>query len=236
MPPRSSGCRPPTITLDTVKQVARQSAAARAVTRFVVLLVGLGLTLTSCANSSASQGKSAATGVHAATLNPPIAKPVLNLTDTSGRAYDLQARTKGRLTLMYFGYTHCPDECPTTMADIAIALKQLAGVRARTTVVFVTTDPARDSPAVLKKWLAHYPGVGFVGLTGPIKTIYAAADKVGVPLQAPQRKADGSYVVNHGTQVLAFGTDGKAHAVFTAQSSSDDYAHDLPLLLQGTTP
>lgn len=174
--------------------------------------------------------------MHAATLDPPIAKPVLNLVDTSGRAYDLQARTQGRLTLLYFGYTHCPDECPTTMADIAIALKQLAGVRARTTVVFVTTDPARDSPAVLKKWLAHYPGVGFVGLTGPIKTIYAAADKVGVPLEVPKRKADGSYVVNHGTQVLAFGTDGKAHAVFTAQSSSDDYAHDLPLLLQGTTP
>lgn len=199
----------------------------------LLLSLALALLLTACAGSSAGPAATG-TGLHAATLDPPIAKPALTLTDTSGLSYDLQSRTKNRLTLLYFGYTHCPDECPTTMADIAVALKQLAAVRARTTVVFVTTDPARDSPAVLKKWLAHYPGVGFVGLTGPIKTIYAAAEKVGVPLEIPHRDASGTYVVNHGTQVLAFGTDGKAHAVFTAQTTPDNYAHDLPLLLQGT--
>ncbi len=202
-------------------------------TAALLLAMALALLLTACAGSSAGPA-AAGTGLHAATVDPPIATPALTLTDTSGHSYDLQSRTKNRLTLLYFGYTHCPDECPTTMADIAVALKQLAAVRARTTVVFVTTDPARDSPAVLKKWLAHYPGVGFVGLTGPIKTIYAAAQKVGVPLEIPHRDAAGTYVVNHGTQVLAFGTDGKAHAVFTAQTTSDDYAHDLPLLLQGT--
>lgn len=193
----------------------------------------LTLLLTACAGSSAKPAATA-TGLHAATMDPPIDKPALSLTDTSGHAYDLRAKTANRLTLLYFGYTHCPDECPATMADIAVALKQLAAVRARTTVVFVTTDPARDSPAVLKKWLAHFPGVGFVGLTGPIKTIYAAAKKVGVPLEVPHRDSAGAYVVNHGTQVLAFGTDGKASAVFTAHTTSDDYAHDLPLLLQGS--
>ncbi len=215
-----------------MEQIAHRSRSRGVAALAGALLLSLSVLLTACAGSSSGR-QTAGAGLHAATLDLPIAKPALTLTDTSGHPYDLGARTKNRLTLLYFGYTHCPDECPTTMADIAIALKQLAAVRTRTTVVFVTTDPARDSPAVLKKWLAHYPGVGFVGLTGPIKTIYAAAEKVGVPLEVPHRDAHGTYVVNHGTQVLAFGTDGEAHAVFTAQTTSDDYAHDLPLLLQG---
>ena len=205
------------------------------------IVLALAYVLTGCAGTSSraadlATSGSESSGLHAATLNPPIEKPELTLTDTSGRPFDLRARTKGTLTLLFFGYTHCPDECPTTMANIAIALKQLAPVRARTSVVFVTTDPARDTPPVLKSWLAHYPGAGFIGLTGALKTIYAAADTVGVPLQRPYRASDGTYVVNHGTQVLAFGLDGKAHAVFTSETSSEDYAHDLPLLLQGVSP
>lgn len=199
-------------------------------------LAAAGLTvstaLAGCAATSAGATDAAA---HAQTLQPPVAKPSMILTDTDVRPYDFAARTKGRLTLLYFGYTHCADECPTTMADIALALDQLAAVRARTTVVFVTTDPTRDTPAILGRWLAHY-STRFVGLTGSLKAITAAAAEVGIPVQAPQRQPDGTYGVNHGTQVLAFSPDGKAHEVFTAQATADDYARDLPVLLAGRTP
>jgi protein SCO1/2 len=206
----------------------------RYLTRLAALFVVGALALAGCSSGSSggSSGSANPSGLAvAAKLPTSIGKPQLTLTDTDGQPYDLTARTEGRTTLLYFGYTHCPDVCPTTMADIAIALKSLAVVASRVTVVFVTTDPARDTPPVIKAWLAHFDS-SFVGLTGSEKTIYAAADSLGVPLQPPMTESDGSITVNHGAQVIAFGPDNKAHAVFTAGAGSDGYIHDLPLIVE----
>ena len=190
------------------------------------------LALTACSGGAGGASGSSGTGLSSATeLTTPVAKPALVLTDTEGKAYDLVAETAGRVTLLYFGYTHCPDVCPTTMADIALALKSMPVVAGKITVVFITSDPARDTPAVLKSWLAHFD-TDFVGLTGSVKAIYAAADSVGVPLEPPVREPDGTYTVAHGAQVLAFGTDNKAHVVFTAGAGSEGYDHDLPLIVE----
>ena len=82
----------------------------------------------------------------AVTLDRPFAKPHLVLTDTHGKPFDLVKQTAGRPTLLYFGYTHCPDVCPTTMSDIAVARRKLpAAERDKLQVVFVTTDPTRDT-------------------------------------------------------------------------------------------
>jgi protein SCO1 len=170
-------------------------------------------------------------------LDSPITKPATTLTDTSGKPYDLATATKGRLVLLYFGYTNCPDVCPTTMADINVALQQVpAQVRNHTTVVFVTSDPARDTGPVLRKFLDHFPTVPIVGLTGSVTAIDAMADSVGVSIEPPVKESDGTYSVTHGAQVLAFSpADGLAHVVFTAGSGSDVYVHDLPLLASGVT-
>ena len=207
---------------------ARGRSARRPVVVLVILAAAL---LTACSGSgSGSGGASSPTTMTAAIqLSSPIAEPALTLTDTSGSAYDLRSRTAGGLTLLYFGYTHCPDVCPTTMADIALALRSLPAVASRTTVVFVTTDPDRDTAPVIKAWLAHFNS-DFVGLTGSEKTIYAAADKVGVPLEPPVRQADGTYTVTHGAQVIAFGPTGQARYAFTADAGSAGYIHDLPLI------
>src|SRR5215475_16013449 len=78
-------------------------------------------------------------------LDPPQPRPTFTLRDTEGRPFDFAARTRGRPTFLYFGYTHCPDICPTAMADVAAALRGVsASVRRTVQVVFVTTDPARD--------------------------------------------------------------------------------------------
>ena len=202
----------------------------------LLLALALTLLLSGCA-SPAVKADVGTSGLRAHTLDPPIVKPAVTLTDTSGHSYDVRARTAGRLTLLFFGYTHCPDECPATMATIAVAEKQLVAVRSKITVLFVTTDPARDTPAVLKKWLAHFPGGQFVGLTGSEKAILHAASLAGVPLDPPEKQPDGTYAVAHGAQVLAFSpADNKAHAVYTLEATSDDYAHDLPLLVGPGTP
>ena len=202
--------------------------------RIVAAVFVLGLALTAC--SSGNGGGSASQPpekLHGTTLSPPLAMPPLSLTDQNGQPYDLTARTKGKVTLMFFGYTHCPDECPTMMADLAETMRNVpAQVRSHIVVVNITPDPARDSPAVLKKWLDQFDP-SFVGLTGNIDTIYAYAEKVGIPLKRPPANATGDYEVVHGTQLLAFGLDQKAHVVYTLGTTVQTYEHDFPLLAEG---
>jgi protein SCO1/2 len=212
-----------------------RARGARRWSGFVVLVaavVALSGVLSGCVSAKSSSGGSGA-GLTAATeLSGGIAKPAVTLTDTSGATYDFTARTGGRPMLLYFGYTHCPDVCPTTMADIALALRNLPALAPRITVVFVTTDPDRDTPAVIKAWLAHFDS-RFVGLTGSVKSIDAFADAVGVPIEPPVKEADGTYSVTHGAQVLVFGADNQARAAFTEGAGAAGYTHDLPILLKG---
>lgn len=167
-------------------------------------------------------------------LGTPLPKPAITLTDTTGHPFDLVQRTAGKLTLLYFGYTHCPDVCPTTIAGLAATLRLLTPAqRAKISVVFVTTDPNRDTPAVLKAWLGQYSPT-FIGLTGPFATIQRAASSVGIAIQKPVPLPGGGYTVTHGAEVLAFNsTDGKAHVVYTSGETVPQYRHDIPLLLAG---
>jgi len=171
-------------------------------------------------------------------LGTPIAMPALDLTDTADQPYDLASELKGHLTLLYFGYTHCPDICPTTMADLGAAIRSLPKSEAdKVQVVFVTSDPARDTPAVMKAWLANFDqGVPlpFIGLTGTVKEIDAGAAKLGIYLEPPVKEKDGTIEVTHGAQTLAFsGTDQKAHLVWTPGTTVKQYAHDIKRLESG---
>lgn len=173
----------------------------------------------------------------AVTLDRPFAKPHLVLTDTHGRPFDLVKRTAGRPTLLYFGYTHCPDVCPTTMADMADARRKLpAAERDKLQVVFVTTDPTRDTPKRLAAWLgAQDPS--FIGLTGKFSDIQAAARGLGVLVAAPVEEKDGSISVEHGAEVFAFSPkDDRAHFLYTAGVGVGQYVKDLPKLIAGRTP
>src|SRR5436305_14289498 len=87
-------------------------------------------------------------------VTPPLPKPKFILADTSGRPFDFSERTRGYVTLLFFGYTYCPDQCPMHMANLGAALKKLSpGIAGQVKLVFVTTDPDRDTPSVLRRWL-----------------------------------------------------------------------------------
>lgn len=153
--------------------------------------------------------------------------PEFTLTDTSGRPFNFAARTRGKLAYLYFGYTHCPDVCPTTMGDLAAALRLVKpAVRRRVEVVFVTVDPARDTGPVLRAWLDHYSH-SFVGLRGPERAILAAGRASGVPLVAPPRHHPASYAVDHGALLIPYSPDGRAHVVYAQGFKAADYAHDM---------
>ncbi|MFJ5828170.1 SCO family protein [Streptomyces sp. NPDC093089] len=173
----------------------------------------------------------------ATVLDRPFTKPSLVLTDTKGEKYDLVERTKGKPTLIYFGYTHCPDVCPLTMSNIAIAKKRLPKAdQDKLQVVFVTTDPQRDTAAELAKWLPAAGDPSFTGLTGDFSAIQAGAKQIGIGIDPPKVE-DGKVVSMHGAQVIAFSpaTD-QGYVLYGEDASVDDYAKDLPKIIKGENP
>ncbi|GAA4240304.1 SCO family protein [Actinomadura meridiana] len=219
---------------------AQRSRRTAVTVRFTAIAAALALAATACGGGQTGDRPAAATtpaaaaGGTAIRLDRPLPKPELTLTDDRGHAYDLVKRTAGTPTLMYFGYTHCPDVCPTTMADIANAVKRLpVAQRRRLRVIFVTTDPARDTPGRLHSWLAAFDS-RFIGLSGDFGAVQRAARALGVAVEKPSKNPDGSYTVTHGAQVLAFSpADDKVHMVYTSGTTSQRYAADLPKLIRG---
>ena len=132
-------------------------------------------------------------------------RPSFVLTDTAGQAFDFSAETEGYLTLLYFGYTNCPDVCPIHFANIAGALDQVQSeARKRVKVVFVGVDPPRDSPEAIRRWLDHFDRA-FVGLTGTDQELVAAQEAAGVPpATRDEPDADGRYAVNHAGWVYGY--------------------------------
>ncbi|KOG28187.1 hypothetical protein ADK34_14920 [Streptomyces viridochromogenes] len=173
----------------------------------------------------------------ATVLDRPFTKPDLVLTDTKGEKYDLRERTKGKPTLIYFGYTHCPDVCPMTMSNIAIAKKQLPKAdQDKLQVVFVTTDPQRDTSAELAKWLPAAGDPSFTGLTGDFSAIQAGARQIGIGIDPPKVE-NGNVVSMHGAQVIAFSpTTDQGYVLYGEDASIDDYAKDLPKIIKGENP
>ena len=133
------------------------------------------------------------------------ARPEFVLTDTAGRPFDFARETEGYLTLLYFGYTNCPDVCPIHFANIAGALEQVPSeVRERVKVVFVGVDPPRDSPENIRAWLDHFDR-DFIGLTGTDDALGVAQLAAGVPPATREESdAEGRYAVNHAGWVYGY--------------------------------
>lgn len=206
------------------------------------LLVG-SLALGGCAGGASASGvasvssPSSGSGFKGDRLPQPVTLSGVEATDsfssTAGGTTTLGQLQQGHVMLVYYGYTHCPDVCPTTMADLGVALRKASpALQRRVQVVFITSDPDRDTVPVMSSWLAHFDyGLPnpFIGLTGPIRQIDTVATAMGVPLSPPVVAPNGSVTVNHGAQTLAF-IDGKATLVWLADTAPDDYLHDLQKL------
>ncbi len=220
-----------------------------------VAAVGLALLAAGCTSSAAGSPAALPSGAayHGVEPEPVPTRPSFVLRDTAGNRYDFGQETAGRPTLLYFGYTHCPDECPTAMADISAALRQADdAAREDLDVVFVTTDPARDTPAVLRQWLAKF-STRVVGLVGSQAEVDAAQEAVGVPVSkkggliptlpgkpnehthkpgtAPHTH-DGplGYGVDHANVIFAYDASDRLPVVYPGGVTPADIAADLPLL------
>ncbi|WP_371670355.1 SCO family protein [Streptomyces sp. NBC_00289] len=207
------------------------------------VLAAAALTLSACGSGDDSKSpvavvsEDAGADQAATVLDQPFEKPDLVLTDTHGKKYDLRKETAGRPTLVYFGYTHCPDICPLTMNNLAVAKKQLPkSEQDRLRIVFVTTDPGRDTAAELGKWLKGIDSQ-IIGLTGDFATIQAGARTLGISIEPTHKDKNGKLVSVHGTQVIAFSpkTDG-GYLLYGEDATVADYTKDLPKIIKGATP
>lgn len=167
-------------------------------------------------------------------MQEPVAKPDLLLTDTEGRRFDLREETEGYVTLLFFGYTHCPDVCPVQMATLGAAFTEVRPeVRSRIKVIFVSTDPQRDTPERLRSWLDGFER-SFVGLRGPMDRIDHALTAMklpGVAVMPAAHEDGGEPIIGHPAAVLAFGLDDVARVRYGFGVRRSDWAHDLPLLV-----
>jgi protein SCO1/2 len=165
-------------------------------------------------------------------VDPPASKPEFTLTDTKGEPFNFRKETDGTLTLLFFGYTNCPDVCPLHMSNIAAVLHQLPISKARqVSVVFVTTDPGRDTPERLRNWLDEFDP-RFIGLTGTAQELEAAQAATGVPAAVvTPSSSHADYMVGHSARVLAYTPDNRFRASYPFGTRQEDWAHDLPRLL-----
>jgi protein SCO1 len=207
--------------------------------RLTLVAGAIALALTGCGGSStpSASSSSSAPTLHGAVPGQKPPRPDFTLVDTSGHTYDFGAQTRGKVTMLYFGYTHCPDECPTSMADLAQALTRVPpDVAKQVAVVFVTTDPWRDKKPVLRKWLDRFSPT-FIGLTGTPTQIAGAEVKMGMPIsrRVPEKKKSsvGRYSVDHFAAVMAFGRDNRLATLYPSGVTPGDIATDMSVLVKG---
>jgi protein SCO1/2 len=201
----------------------------------VSTLALLALVLAGCSSSGNSgdkvtelKGQSQVGPYQGAGLDPAWPRPAFTLTDTAGKPFAFQQQTAGHPTFLFFGYTQCPDVCPTTLADISTALGKVpASIATEAYVVFVTTDIKHDTGPVIEQWLGHFSHgskATFIGLRGTQAEIDAAQAAAHITLAT-----DGGQT--HSASALLYGPDDYARVMFL-QSNDEAQAmqHDLKIV------
>ncbi len=218
------------------------AGATRAAALIVVLAAAVGLTgcgrdyadSPSTSQAPVSIEQSDPDAFHGVQLQQPIAKPDVALQDTSGAPFNLARDTAGQYVLVYAGYTHCPDVCPTTVADLAAALRGLPPQeRELISVVMFSTDPQRDTPQRMHAFLDQFDPT-FIGVLGDEAALIGAINAMGIDVQPPAVADNGDVLVEHGAQVLAFAppTD-TAGLLWTSGTTVSEYREDIQRLLAG---
>jgi protein SCO1 len=151
-----------------------------------------------------------------------------NLVDQNGRPFT-EANLKGKWNLVFFGYTHCPDVCPTTLNDLSLALEKLGAKKSEVGIVFISVDPDRDTSAVLKSYVEAFGGP-IEGLTGSADAVAKAARDYKV-YYAKHPRDDGGYDMDHSALIYIMDPEGRLTATFTPDDTPDTMAARLKKLV-----
>ncbi len=182
------------------------------------------LALAGCDKLTASKSPFNAIDVTGASMGGELA-----LTDHNGQPRTL-ADFRGKVVVVTFGYTQCPDVCPTTLSDLAAALKKLGSDASRVQVLFVTVDPRRDKPELLRQYVPAFDP-SFLGLYGDEAATLKATKEFKVYAQERAGKTPETYTVDHTAQTFVFDKEGRLRLVMSYGATPDAMASDFRILL-----
>jgi protein SCO1/2 len=159
----------------------------------------------------------------------PVA-PEIELTRANDTGFQL-SETRGRVVAVFFGYTSCPDICPTTMAELNQALQELGDQADQVQVLFVTVDPQRDTPERVQEYVDHF-NPNFIGLSGSEPELATVWNNYGVFRQVVEGTSAAGYLVDHTARVTLIDQEGNLRVSFPFDTPVEDVVHDLNLLLR----
>ena len=165
-------------------------------------------------------------------LPAPTPLPEFSLIDQYGDVVNVET-FKNQWSLVFFGFTHCPDICPATLQVLATARQELeaAGQDPLPRIVLVSVDPERDRPEQLRQYVDYF-GDDNLGITGNIDELRKLTSGLGIYFEK-QPGAGDNYAVDHSAAILLFNTDGHFHALFSGQHEIENLVHDVPLIMAG---
>ncbi len=159
----------------------------------------------------------------------PIA-PQIELIQSNGETFRLSDQ-KGKIVLLFFGYTSCPDVCPTTLAELKLVMDDLGDTSSLVQVVFVSVDPERDTPEKIQNYVEHF-NKGFIGLSGTVDALNIIWDTYGVFREEVESDSAFGYIVNHTARVYLIDADGNLRLSYGFQTPMEDIVNDLKILLK----
>jgi protein SCO1/2 len=152
------------------------------------------------------------------------------LTKSNGETFRLSEQ-EGKIVLLFFGYTACPDVCPTTLAELRVLMEELGDKTEQVQVVFVSVDPERDTPEKIQEYVEHF-NADFIGLTGAPEDLQIIWDDYGVFRERVESESAFGYIINHTARTYLIDQDGNLRLSFGFQTPVEDMVHDIEILLK----
>lgn len=173
------------------------------------------------------------TALKSGVFDPPRIAPDFSLPSSHDNQFTLSEQ-RGKLLVLGFGFTNCPNVCPMTLANLAQVYKNLGALAGQVQVVYMTVDPERDTPARLREYLTNFNS-HFVGVTGSADELAAVRQAYGIIAKKEVHKNGGNYEVHHSSYIYLIDRDGLLRALVPFGKSADDITHDIKILLQEKT-
>ena len=163
-------------------------------------------------------------------ISPPAPAPDFRLPDGKGGSFQLSEQ-RGKLVLIFFGYTSCPDVCPTTLSEMKLVQKRLGSLADQVRFVFITVDPARDTPEIMAQYAASF-SPSFIGLSGSEEELQPVWEGYGVYHEKRETASAVGYLVDHSAFVYVIDRNGNMRETFSFRTPVDDVVGDVRYLVK----
>jgi protein SCO1/2 len=194
------------------------------------LIVALALLITVMSSVAAENVATTSEALKSGVFDPPRMAPDFSLPSSRDNPFTLSEQ-RGKILVLGFGFSHCPNVCPMTLANLAQTYKNLGALADQVQVVYMTVDPERDNPARLREYLANFNS-HFIGVTGSADELSAVRQAYGIIAQKEKHKNGETYEVHHSSYIYLIDRDGLLRALVPFGKSADDITHDIKILLQ----